>query len=292
MRYNWLGTWLIPVILVLIFILGIYLIYQPLPHIDHEFTKSTGHAFIIASILSLTIDLFMKKRLVREVLQNVDKVLIGYDLPSELQDKIKDIRETRIIRKDWHFHYRIIPIEGQLDKIKVETQISGQLENLSSQPQTYQQYLYFEGHTNPVILELRCDSGDEHARYYFNEQKLQEEPLRSKVIQQKESGLIEVYGEQLILQSHKLSFRYHIGSKYCETFPDQFSSNFVILGSAINILITAEYPEDFVFEGPTSTEHVNRWEYKRAFLNGESLTIRWYRKPVTNLKEPTSPATN
>jgi hypothetical protein len=141
-------------------------------------------------------------------------------------------------------------------------------------------------------LELRCDSEDEHARYYFNDQSLQEEHLRSKIIQQKESGLIEVYGERITIQSYKLPFKYHLGSKYCETFPSQYSSTFVLLGSAINILITAEYPEDFVFEGPTPTDHVNRWEYKRAFLNGESITVRWYRKSVENIAELASTSTN
>jgi len=63
-----------------------------------ELAVSVAHALVIAGILALTVDGYLKARLLKEVMQDTAKYLIGYELPAEIQDRIHEIMGTALVR--------------------------------------------------------------------------------------------------------------------------------------------------------------------------------------------------
>src|SRR5690349_1760992 len=62
---------------------------------------SIGESLMVASILAVTVDLYIKKGLVRTVTKNLFQYLVGYKLPEPIQNRLRDLMGTSIIRRNY-----------------------------------------------------------------------------------------------------------------------------------------------------------------------------------------------
>lgn len=267
------NRWFFHMISFLLIGLGIVFTYWP----PYEFLRLVGHAFIISGILMATVDRFVKERFLREVSWDVSKYLIGYNLPLEIQDRIRDLMRTQVIRRDFELRYRLSRLAGQVDsaKLKLELEFSYELENVTNQVQPYQQMVAFERHDNPTLVELRCDSQDSKAVYFLDGSKL----LKEK---DDEPGVVEGYGKKIKLPPHnrEKGMKYRIGGKYYFIVPEDYSDLFSFAGPTISVTAVAvEVPDDLEFIAPVGdVSTTKRWEYRRVFLPGEHIHVRWFKK--------------
>lgn len=256
-------------------VLGVLLVYA----FDSEFAKLTGHALVIAGILALTVDRFIKERFLKEVSWDVSKYLIGYNLPPEIQDKIRDLMRTEVVRRNFELRYRLTsPAQPSIPpKLKLEIEFSFELENVTSRTQVYQQHVAFEKHDKPSLVELRCDSTDAKAVYCWQESTLLEE-------KDDEPGVLEAFGKKIKIPPHNCEQgkTYKIGGKYFFVVPEDYSDLFSFFSPTINVTaIAVDVPQDLEFVAPLGdVSTTRRWEYRRVFLPGEHIHVRWFRKPA------------
>jgi len=93
----------------MLFLVGLGLYYVPntwwpwpwLNSIQHLLS----HALMVAGILGGTVDSFLKRALIRDV----GSIFIGWALPQEVRNYIRDVSQTDLVRKNFRAHYKLTP---------------------------------------------------------------------------------------------------------------------------------------------------------------------------------------
>lgn len=134
---------------------------------EREFLVSLGHAALIAGVLAGTVDLYLKQRLLKEILLDASKFLIGYELPTEIKDRIRELISAPLIRRDFELRCQISPADAS-GRCTSVLEWTFEIENLSHKPQEYQQSavsLENSAEDQPKFLGFRCDSTEAEASY-------------------------------------------------------------------------------------------------------------------------------
>ncbi|HEX6503232.1 MAG TPA: hypothetical protein VF011_08280 [Terriglobales bacterium] len=256
----------------LLFTGGLLLSIFGLPYVNEHFSTSLGDAMMIAAMLGLTVDYFLKERVLREVSGDVSKYLIGYRLPAEVQDRIRWLLQTEWIRRNFHVRCRLTEIDES--RVSLEITISEEIQNITSEPSVYQDFLEFERHDPTSVIELRCDCEDPKARYRIAGPDLQPKEKPD------DPGVMQVQGKKVkIPPVHEAIGRtYNFAVRYVVEYPSQYSESINFSHATINVILEADCPNTYLFTASDAdiSGH-NRWEYRRLFLPGESITFRWRR---------------
>jgi hypothetical protein len=195
------------VTLAILCVWGVVLKLGRLPYLQSQFSESLGDALIIAGVLALTVDYYLKNRVLREVSSDVSKYLIGYQLPGEVQDRIKGLLQTTWIRRNCKVRCRLTELPEPLGHIRLEVTISDEMENITNDTLPYTNTLEFEKHDPERVIELRCDSEDRRARYYLAGTALNDATKEKK----DEPGVMVAQGKRVRIPSvrktnHKYRF--------------------------------------------------------------------------------------
>ena len=249
------------------------------------FIHSLGDALIIAGILSWTVDYNVKKHLIRDAVRDIDKYLLGYALPSDLQDKVREIREARIVRRHFVCEFTISPIQNE-KQIMLESIITFQAQNITNREQPYTAELALEKRNSPEIAFMSCMSNDAQAKYH-----LKGSDLLNRA--DSDSPLIDVQAQTLWLlpqsQSRFPFITYEFKSKYSQIFPEvgteyfQFDQPYPTIGATIIV----NHPQQFKIHFPSKPKKAqltrSEWSNPRVFLQGAIITIWWERKDQLGL---------
>jgi hypothetical protein len=262
------------IIFLLIVVGTALLIVRPPYFVSEEFFHALGHAFIIAAILAITVDHYVKERVLREVSLDVSKYLVGYRLPEEVQNRIRELMQTKFIRRK--FEVRCTFTESQSGKkLIAEFQIADELQNITSEPLFYQDSMEFEKHESVIIHEMKCHSSDIAASYHYDSEALKDFTTANDT-----HTLTCGKGLQIPPVVESVGSSYRFQSKYQQIHPTAFSDyisfKFPTIGVSVEI---ANAPKNYLFfvtPKPEFASH-HRWEYKRLFLPGERITISWKR---------------
>jgi hypothetical protein len=272
MATNWknsLKKWVMLISFVVLLVLsGVLLILLPISGIEHKLSESVGHALIIAGILIAPVDYYVKKHLVKEASKDIAQYIVGFPLPDELHPVIMKILNSKLIIRNLHLHYKIIPIDGDPDRITLQVERSFKVQNISADIEPYRQELTFEKHSRPTVQELWGLSSD--GRVHYKKDKLDIHELADR-----ESG---VSGDLVHIHPHYTNryLEYEFGSKYSFTFPSEYNEYYFFLLPVIGVTITADFPSDFVFVAPkTKIQIDDQWKYDTAFLTGQQIWVRW-----------------
>ncbi|HUK29507.1 MAG TPA: hypothetical protein VLV89_00230 [Candidatus Acidoferrum sp.] len=252
---------------------GVVLLFVQIPRIDEGFAHSFGDALIIAAILSATVDVYLKERVLREVSSDVSKYLVGYRLPEEVQNRIRGLMQTRWIRRNCTARLRLTEIHDRPGFVKIEMVVSKDVENITMQEESFCDKYLYERHLPEAILEMRCDSPDLRAQYLLRGEGLAKEKAD-------EPGVMEASGKVVrIPPVHEaLGTYYRFSVKYEAEHPENYSDILSFDLPTINVIFEAECPAGFrVSAAPADVSTHNRWEYRRLFLPGEHIRFRWER---------------
>ncbi len=258
-------------------VIGAFAIYASLHWYfpAQEIVKSFGEALFISGFLSITVDRYVKWRMLHEVSSDVSKFLIGWQLPKEMQDRIGQLMKTDLVRRNLDIHYSMVRTAER--RVVLRVRFSFDLVNLTDHKVDYRQYVAFEKHDNPQIQELECASSDERARYKIG---------GTEIAQTKpdEPGVVEAYGPPIKINPNRTDQgpTYRVAGAYWIDFPEDFSDIFSFATPTINVTVTADWPDDIDFIAPPADVATsNRWEYNRLFLASEHIHVRWFKKQRT-----------
>ena len=244
----------------------------------HQVISSIGEALIVSGILGATVDWFLKEKLLKEASANISKFLIGYDLPAEIQDRIRELMGIRLVRRNFLMHCRMTADSNGSGEVKLEVSASCEVENITNTVQKYTNVLEAEVHDHATLLEVRCDSDDEDASYCYDSQQY----VRPK---DGEPGQTIMVGKEVGIRPHhrERGIKYLFGFKYEQVHTDTFSESLGFEHSTVGVVVTVEAPEalQVTCYPNADLETKNRWEYKRLFLDGEEITLRWSIKKGT-----------
>jgi hypothetical protein len=250
---------------------GCTLIQAVPPFFNPELAHSLGHALVIAAILSLTVDQYVKWRVLREVTSDISKYLIGYRLPEQLQDRIRSIMQTKWILRNFQVRIRITPRPGT--KLEADVTIRESVQNITSETQDYGDFISFSKLEKNKVTELRCDGGSREANYHFGEAEIQ---------RVEDSGQIRYAAQRVRIppiadadREFQFSKRYLVSHTYASREVLTFREP--TIGADIQI---TDCPNDlkFYLVPPADQEAHRRWTYNRLFLPGEQIIIQWERE--------------
>ena len=223
---------------------------------------------IVAAILGITVDSYIKEFLVRRASANLFKYLVGYKLPEPIQNRLRDLMGTSFIRENYQATYTLPPVSDDQEILDVRYQFD--LKNVTTGPKPYQPRLELEKHDKPVILELRCDGKDEHFRKIA---------AVSGTIGTESStvpGVIEAVGERIDLLPQTV---YPVSGHYQLRVPCNHSDTMSFLHPTVDVTVRVECPSEFRFVIEGATIHTpNMWQFHdHAFLTAEHVRIRWFK---------------
>ena len=161
-----------------------------------ELTRASGEAFVVAAFIAATVDQYAKHGLISDLY----KYIVGHGLPSEIQDKIKELARTTIIRRN--FEARLALESIREDKLKLTVEGSYDLVNCSNRTQEFTPHLDFEKHEDPTLDEFRCDSADKNAR---------DVKRGNTSLSEKQDGILSVLLKKMKLLPEKSGISYKAG---------------------------------------------------------------------------------
>ncbi len=230
---------------------------------------SIGEALFVAAILGFTVDKYIKEFLVREASKDIFKYLVGYKLPEGIQNRLRDLMGTSLIRRNYQVIYTLTAISN--DQMLLDVKYSFLVENVSTSETPYTPKFQGEKHDKPKILELRCDEKNTRFRKVAGSSgTIGEEST-------KVPGVIEAIGPEISLIPGRV---YPISGHYQLQVPPNHSDTLSFLYPTVDVTVRVECPEEFEFviEG-AEIETPNMWQFGgHAFLTNEHTRVRWFKK--------------
>jgi len=260
----------------LLLFIGTTLLIVRIPYFNPEFTRATGHALIISGILAVTVDYYLKGRVLREVTSDVSKYLVGYRLPTEVQGRIGELMHIKWIRRRFELRLAFNELEGG-QKTKLDIQIGEEVQNITSETLPYHDKLEFDFHEPVNVVELECDCDDPKTSYYLAGAEL-------NAARSENDGRITYTGRHVRIPpvADLIGHSYRFGARYEQIHPTKFSEviTFAIPTIGVSIEIT-DHPENYRFHIEPVADYAghDKWEFKRLFLPGEHIKILWERQP-------------
>lgn len=237
-----------------------------------EFSRALAHALLIAGLLSFTVDLYLKARLLKEVASDVSKFLVGYSLPDEVRDRIQGLMHEKLVRRNFQIRIRLVR-ESEADRtVRLHIEISDEPENISNEPIPFTDSVEYEKHERVEIIEMRCDSDDARAQYSLDGQGLAKE-------KEGEPGLMRAAAKKIKVLPHngKSGIKYKFTAKWEVVQPENYSDIISFIYPTMKAIVEVDSPRDFKFTlSPTAdVKNKNHWEYNRLFLPGQHIRYRW-----------------
>ena len=223
-----------------------------------------SEALIIAGVLAIAVDPFLKRRLQREVSRDIFHHLIGFSLPREIQDRIKEIvLDTKLYRRnmDLTCTFSRVP-EG----VRIDCEYKFDLVNPSSEKAPFKQRLEFEKHENATLKSISCS---DKSSDYGKAPKLMESK-EDPDVRFFEGPIVKIPPEQ---GGHNISFRAEYS--IVRPVPAFHVQHFVLPTTGLTLILKSP-PDLKVTASPADAQpRADEWIYKRLFMPGEHLEIRW-----------------
>lgn len=101
-----------------------------------EHGRAPGDALLIAGLLAVTVDRYVKLRLREDIAHDVFFAALGIHLPDKLKEEILAIGDCRLVRREMQVNYKLTPLTTE-PLVLCETEVSFGMENLTHQLQEY-----------------------------------------------------------------------------------------------------------------------------------------------------------
>ncbi len=217
----------------------------------------------LAGALTITVDPFLKRKLQQEAGRDIFHHLLGLDLPVEIGETLRDfLQENRFYRKDV---YISATVRRDGDRVEVVVEISATV--VAVNRVSYCQHIALEESERGELLQASVTSTAFPKKSYSrNGNELELKECKERMVQEWTGEKIDLTrGEEL---STFIKIRLHGPLRDFHTL--NFGS------SVIHPRVRLEVSDDLevAIDRPDQTngnEHI----YKKVFLNGDHIQIRW-----------------
>jgi hypothetical protein len=244
---------------------GTYLLWR-FP--EGYFRHSLGEAAIIAALLLVLVDPFLKARLLRDASKGLFHFLLGYDHQPEIKDRLEElVYGTKIFRKHFYMKCILTPEDGFMH---LDLDYRFEVVNPTNDAHEYVHVVQCERVEKPKPGLMTLVSGQENYGFVPNLTLKADDPRVLEAVARKVS----------ILPARK-GTTYKFGSKFSMTYPEEFFYAVHVGVPTIGMTIEVASPPGFeVSASPTPTCAQNIWVYDKLFMPGEHVDVRWERNKI------------
>lgn len=242
-----------------------------------------GHAFFIAALLGLTIEHGIRVRFAKDVAKDVAGALIGYRLPIEVQDHIRNsVTDIALVRRNCRYQYTFAEIPDKSNRVSVLASSEYDTVNYARDAKQYQALLSCEEMDNPEFLSLELD-GDR-----YEGQRLQQLMVRGVPTMPEGLGTRQVLAPRITIKGRvgdEPPSSVHVRWRYrMEMLADGGTDVIATKIHTTDMRVTLELPGDFTAvvtpEDKDRQVGVGTWYYPRLFNPHEHIRIRWFKSQV------------
>jgi hypothetical protein len=222
---------------------------------------------IVAGILVLLIDPFLKERLLREASEGIFHYLLGFDQQPEIQERLKKIVfTTTLFRKNFHVKCVLIP---ENDKMRLDMDVSFDVFNPTDQIREYIHASQFENveHPKSHVMALISQAGS------YSKISVLFSPKNDDI------EVLEANAGPTTIKPEREKISYRFSHKLSLSYPLEFFHAIHVGTPTIGMTLEVVPPEGFkvtASQTPTCTENI--WRYDRLFMPEEHVNLRWERK--------------
>ncbi|PYT79887.1 MAG: hypothetical protein DMG40_14760 [Acidobacteria bacterium] len=240
--------------------IGIWLVWEFPPG---YFRYSIGEAAVIAALLMLLVDPFLKARLLKEAARDIFEYLLGFDQQPQLKERLKRlVFDTKLFRKNFNGRYKLVP---QADFMQIEMEFDFELVNPTEEAIEFQYKIDFEQAENPRLDSVTLVSSEKNYAWRPTLQTKEDEPW-----------VLQGFADPVEIQPASKGISYRFDGKCAVSYPLSFYYAQHFGYPTIGVTITIEYPETLeVDAAPTPSHEGNVWRYERLFMPGDHISIRW-----------------
>jgi len=255
--------------------------------------RSVSEALFIAGVLTLTVDSFVKWRLVKDASKDIFHHIVGFDLPGPIKDRLKQIiHTTTLYRKDMEMICTFSRINGG---IQLDFEIKFEVVNPTRSSLPFRQYLAYEKSEKPKLESIAL----------YQDTSYGEGPANFGP-RENEEFLLEYEGKEVKIKPEKSGERYIFTSRHSLKYPGDsgfhvhtFSLStigfaFKLRSHPPDLMVTATaHPIEIDIETyptkPANYASTELWYFEKLFMAfGDDVRIRW--EPRADSKVEPNPA--
>ncbi len=227
------------------------------------FRHSLGEAGVIAALLVLLVDPFLKARLLREAARDIFHYLLAFDQPPEIKERLKRlVFETKLFRKNFNARYNLVS-EG--NSMRIELEYDFDLVNPTEEAIDFPLKIEFEQAENPHLDFLTLVSPEKSYKSQPNLEPEKDDPC-----------VLQGLGEAVRIQPASKGVSYRFSGKCSVKYPLSFyyAQHFGYPTIGVTVTIVAPASID-VSATPTPAHEGNIWRYEKLFMPGDHINLRW-----------------
>lgn len=264
--------------------------------VGRDIMAAFGDALLVASVLSFTVDRYVKLRLASEVARDVLSYAVGFEVPKEIQQAMKNMIQMPFVRRNFKMLVKLEALGADGQYVTVITKVSYSVENLAGRTRQYDFLSRIE--TSRYPLKGRSDIrslgvtklGDKNAEFSYRGSALE-----SKL----DRGQTFVQFKQPVLIPGKPQVNPEFWTERSTVMKSSDTYLLDFLEPTIGVTIEADAPDDFdvTFLAPDG-RHIEEFPPNRptswydggVYLPGQHLRIAWSAQ-TTMATQPASAST-
>jgi hypothetical protein len=244
----------------ILFILALAVSRFVRPYYSTHFLDDLVVALVIAAILTMTVDPFVKQRLYREATRDIFHHMLGFSLPAVIRERLQNtVETTKIYRQNFTEH---IVISEDGESVVFDTEVEFEVLNPTPHDFGFLPLLQFEKSERPVLKSLTCFGSANCGK-------------DARLVPTSGGRGFECKGAEITIPAGgSKRFKYEYSVRYPTAlgfyFPD-FKYPTIGLG------LTIKAPSNLnVKATPAEYEADGEWRYpNRLFMPGERFGITW-----------------
>jgi hypothetical protein len=218
-------------------------------------------ALVIAGLLTLTVDPFIKNRARREATLDIFHHMLGFSLPVVIRERLQDmVLKTKLYRKNWK---QRISMSEDGDSVVIDVEAEFEVVNPTAHALGFEPLLQFEKGEQAVLRRVICFQDPSCGK--------------NAVLSLREGGLgsVEYRGKEINVPANdSFEFKYEYSVKY------PTAMGFLFPNSAyptIGLELTVKSPQNFKVKATTADfEAPGEWRYpNKLLMPSEHLEIVW-----------------
>lgn len=259
-------------------------IHSQLQPFSGKLIEEIGKVFITAGILALSVDGYLKRRLISEFVKDVSPYIEGIGLPREFQDEIAYIKRMKVYRRNFTLNYRIQRDPDHGGRVIVKSTSFFEVVNPTDEDQMYTLEAAV-GDEPGLSAKLVCGytpfkpDGTQEAIYFHG--KLNE---KTRYFEIREKIRVPV-GHQI---------KCWADSETSEL--EKETETTYLTNATVGITVLVDAPRDFLIDvdighrymdtarvlevSPAEPGGLRRWELDAALLPWHSVTVEWKPRDV------------
>jgi hypothetical protein len=231
-----------------------------------ELLFGLSEALMIAGVLALLVDPFLKAEIIGDVARGLWVYMIGYEHQPEIQQRLEAIAfNTKIYRYDYRLRVRIESLNKEETRLNVA--LDYKIKNVSTGPAEY-------------LFRISCNKYERGSVKRMSMMSVQDSGVskRAGKMRPYEGSDADTDGEYQCLKAVKLkkNVEYRCYGEYSMTFPRDHFFVMNMSHPTIGITLDIEYPENCkVFADQTEHQTETQWIYDKLFMTSEHFAIHW-----------------